>query len=96
MKELFAVPRMRRDGSLSKLSDIPDVDILQTDPEHRDNFIRYSAKDAMATWWLYNELGQLLRNKPWMVDNKCIGTMLDFNDKYLVPFGECLTVMVSC
>lgn len=98
----------------------PDVLTLQTDPELRQDWIRYSALDAQATWWLYNDLTYKLSNMPWSLGGGApptpdatdslkaaagantharstpapvLGTMLDFYNRYFVPFADCLTGM---
>lgn len=42
-----------------------------------------------ATWLVHRSLMQKLREMPWKVGM----TMLDFYERYYVPFGELLTDM---
>jgi DNA polymerase-1 len=64
---------------------------LQLNPATREKWITYSARDAIATWWLYNELLQKLKKMPWIINNKQLGDMSQFYGRYLAPFGELLT-----
>ena len=98
MKDLFGISRENKDGSVSKRADIPDIMELQTNPLFRDKWIRYSAKDALATWWVRDALMKKLTAMPWVVNNdnsKTLGNLFQFYEKYLVDFGNCLTDMVS-
>ena len=61
--------------------------------ETRSLWIEYSAKDAMATWHVHNSLVRHLQNRDWIVDDKKRGTMFDFYEQFLAPFGELLTDM---
>jgi DNA polymerase I len=49
MKELFGVAKKRKDGSDGLVLDLPPIEELQRG-NTRDAFIKYSAKDAEATW----------------------------------------------
>ncbi|CAM9558280.1 unnamed protein product [Pylaiella littoralis] len=89
MMELFGVPKPKRDGSPGSLKVLPPIDEIQTNPEMRNEFIWYSAYDAEATWLVHRALMQKLTEMSW----KDGMTMLDFYDKYYVPFGELLTDM---
>jgi len=95
MKELFGVPRLKRDGSEGKVKDLPAIETIQTNPESRDLWIQYSARDAMATWWICEEITAKLRSMPWVIDNKKMGNLYDFYTLYLKDFGELLTDMES-
>lgn len=98
MKDLFAVPRIKKDGSLSKLTDLPNIRDIQMNPDTRDEWIKYSAKDALATWWVRDALENKLRSLPWTVGGTMIGNMFQFYNQYLIDFAVCLTdmVCVSC
>lgn len=93
MKEIFGVPKLKKDGTVSKVKSLPDLKEVQVSPEHRDAWIEYSARDALATWWLRFELQNQLSNMPWIVDGKNMGNMYNFYLKYWLPFGELLTDM---
>lgn len=93
MKELFGVAKKKKDGDDSKILVIPDVRELQTNPLHRDEWIVYSAKDAVATWQVYQVLKLKLQEMEWVADSKRLGNMYDFYSKYLRNFGELLTDM---
>ena len=56
MKEIFGVPRLRKDGTPGSLVDVPPVEVLQRDPRFRVQWIIYSAYDAEGTWLLREEL----------------------------------------
>jgi len=91
MKDIFGVAKLKKDGTEGKVKDLPPVRELQQNPIHRPKWIEYSAKDAVATWWVRHELEKLLRKQEWNVDNRKIGTMYDFYTNYLAAFGELLT-----
>lgn len=50
MKDLFGVGKPKKDGTESKVKEIPSIWTLQTDERYRKDWIEYSAKDAIATW----------------------------------------------
>ncbi|CAM9700305.1 unnamed protein product, partial [Ectocarpus sp. 13 AM-2016] len=89
MKELFGIPKLKKDGTPGNLLVLPPIDEIQTRPEVRPRFIEYSAYDAQATWLVHRELMQKLREMSWKDEM----TMLDFYEMYYVPFGELLTDM---
>jgi len=66
MKEIFGVPRMRKDGSEGTIRDIPPIEVMQRDPTHREKFIEYSAIDAKSTWDLHEVLVGKLKEKKWI------------------------------
>jgi len=73
---------------------LPDLAALQRDRAgSRAQWILYSARDALVTWWLFQDLAHKLGQVEWLVDGVVRGTMMDFYDRYFVPFGDCLTVM---
>ena len=96
MRELFSVPRVRRDGSPSKVRELPPLDAVQRDTATREAWIRYSTYDAEATWKLREALEARLRARPWAAGGSG-GTgstsLWDFYDAFLRPFGELLTDM---
>lgn len=93
MKDLFGVSKLRKDGSESKVKDIPNILELQMSESTRDAWIHYSAKDAVATWWVREKLESLLRMMAWMIEGEVKGNMYDFYMQYLKDFGELLTEM---
>jgi hypothetical protein len=95
MKELFGKGKLRKDGTESRVKELPPMTELQTLPEHRDNWIEYSAKDAVATWLVMQDLKIKLELMPWKVNGRKLGTMFDFYFEYLREFGELLTEMES-
>jgi hypothetical protein len=66
MKELFGVPRLRKDGSAGSLIDIPPVEVLQRDPRFRARWIVYSSYDAEGTYFLREVLQEKLEEKHWV------------------------------
>lgn len=46
MKELFGVPKLKKDGTPGNVLNLPPIDEIQTRPDMRENFIKYSAYDA--------------------------------------------------
>ncbi|KAF0714795.1 Aste57867_3682 [Aphanomyces stellatus] len=96
MKELFGVPKLKKDGTPGAVRLMPLVEELQRFPEFRDRWIRYSAYDAECTWFLHKVLQHKLQDTLWHHETTPDGrvvrqTMYDFYLTYLVPFGECLT-----
>ncbi len=90
MKELFGVPRLRRDGTPGVQLDVPRVEVLQRDPQFRVNFIEYSCFDAEGTWLLHEKLVQLLKGMSWLT----IGNNLyDYYWMHMRQFGVVLTDM---
>ncbi|GLE10227.1 hypothetical protein PINS_up022265 [Pythium insidiosum] len=87
MKELFGIPKLKKDGSAGKERIMPSVEELQRFPEFRHRWIRYSVFDAECTWFLHRVLQHKLNETLWVDD----ASMYDFYQQYIVPFGECLT-----
>ncbi len=82
------------------------MELLQTDPVHRSKWIEYSARDAIATWFVRDQLENRLKDMPWEVNGKILGNMYDYYMKvegvrfltkrhiqYMCQFGELLTDM---
>lgn len=96
MKEIFGTAKQKKDLTESKIRVLPDdLRELQLKPEHRQKWIEYSAKDAVATWWVRYELELKLANMEWkpIDQSKSIGTLFDFYMAYLCEFGDLLTDM---
>ncbi|KAI9906221.1 hypothetical protein PsorP6_004573 [Peronosclerospora sorghi] len=98
MKELFGIPKLKKDGSKGKEKIMPTVEELQRFPEFRKRWIRYSVYDAECTWYLHRVLQQKLDQTFWYAnpiiseqEKPQVGSMYDFYCRYLIPFGECLT-----
>lgn len=104
MKDLFGLSKTLKDGTQSKLKEIPDIRSLQASAETRQQWVEYSCRDAVVTWFCFQVLVSKLQLMPWKVEDitrpnghpnsetyKQIGTMLDFYFNYLVDFGELLT-----
>jgi DNA polymerase-1 len=77
---------------------VPSIYDLQRgviDPQHRPNFIRYSAYDAEGTWLLHEALDKELKKMTWVrrKDRADFHTMREYFDHVMVPFGETLTDM---
>ena len=94
MKDLFGVGRLKKDGSAGAVKDLPPMRDLQLNPAQRETWIIYSARDAVATWYVRYELESALAKKDWILGNKKRqGNMYDFYQLYLREFGELLTDM---
>ncbi|KAF1793617.1 Ribonuclease H-like domain [Phytophthora cactorum] len=95
MKELFGIPKLKKDGSKGKERIMPTVEELQRFPEFRKRWIRYSVYDAESTWFLHRVLQYKLDQTFWFEkpqgDENQAGSMYDFYRQYIIPFGECLT-----
>lgn len=87
MKEIFGVPRLRKDGSPGAIIDLPAIEVMQRDPKFRENWIKYSAFDAKSTYNLYEFLRKKLMNTSWILDHN----MFDYYKMHMRPFGELLT-----
>jgi hypothetical protein len=90
MKEIFGIPRMRKDGTAGCLVDVPPVEVLQRDPRFRADFIQYSCYDASGTWTLHQKLMKLLKGMRWMDEGT---NMYDYYWANMRQFGEVLTDM---
>jgi DNA polymerase-1 len=90
MKEVFGVPRTRKDGTAGSLVDIPPVEVLQRDPRFRKDFIEYSCNDAEGTWMLHEKLVELLQKMNWLTDGK---NLYDYYWLNMREFGHVLTDM---
>lgn len=91
MKELFGIPKLKKDGSAGKERIMPTVEELQRFPEFRQRWIRYSVYDAESTWFLHRVLKHKLDQTLWYEEADATHSMYDFYLQYIVPFGECLT-----
>lgn len=67
MKELFGVAKLKKDGTESKIKELPDLLSLQQNPSTREAWIEYSARDAVATWWVRERLVQRLKQMAWVI-----------------------------
>lgn len=100
MKELFGVAKLKKDGGESKIKELPDLRTLQNDTRTRDRWIEYSARDAVATWWVREKVTTELKKMPWNVGGVTLPyvrgekpNMYHFYMNYLKDFGELLTDM---
>ncbi|KAJ1403090.1 ribonuclease H-like domain-containing protein, partial [Ochromonadaceae sp. CCMP2298] len=100
MKELFGVGKLKKDGTESKIKELPCMRVLQNDPLKRDMWIEYSARDAVATWWVWDKLRSKLKQMAWQVNGVKLPdqdgekpNMYHFYQRYLRAFGELLTDM---
>ena len=50
MKEIFGIPRIKKDETPGALLYMPLVEVMQSDPKHCEKWIVYSAYDAEGTW----------------------------------------------
>jgi DNA polymerase-1 len=89
MKEIFGVPRKRKDGSDGSIVDIPPVEVMQRDPQFRERWIQYSCYDAEGTWLLRNKLQAKLEKMDWGWGHN----LYEYYWNYMRPFGEVLTDM---
>jgi DNA polymerase-1 len=90
MKEIFGVPRLRKDGTPGSMIDLPPIDILQRDPKFRKNFILYSCYDAEGTWRLHEKLVEMLKQMSWLSNGK---NLYDYYWDNMREFGKVLTDM---
>lgn len=90
MKEIFGVPRPRKDGTAGSIIDLPPIEILQRDPKFRKNFILYSCYDAEGTWRLHEQLVVMLQDMNWLSNGK---NLYDYYWENMREFGKVLTDM---
>ena len=90
MKEIFGVPRIKKDGTPGSILDVPPIEVLQRDPRFRSNFINYSCYDAVGTWRLHQQLVELLKQMPWISKDT---NLYDYYWANMREFGEVLTDM---
>ena len=91
MKEIFGVPRLRKDGTPGAIIDLPPIEVMQRDPRFRENFIRYSAFDAKSTYNLYEYLRSRLVNTEWLTYGGKDHNLMEYYNMHMRPFGELLT-----
>ncbi|KAG8386145.1 hypothetical protein BUALT_Bualt03G0118600 [Buddleja alternifolia] len=91
MKNIFGRKKLKKDGSEGKLIAIPPVEELQR--VERKLWICYSALDSISTLRLCESLEVKLLKTTWNVDGQYKGSMFNFYEKYLRPFGELLVKM---
>jgi DNA polymerase I-like protein with 3'-5' exonuclease and polymerase domains len=89
MKEIFGIPRMRKDGTAGALVDMPPIEVMQRDPQHRTKWIMYSAFDAEGTWLIREKLQELLEKMSWLRGKN----LYEYYEANMRPFGEVLTDM---
>ncbi|KAL3138383.1 hypothetical protein ABBQ32_006185 [Trebouxia sp. C0010 RCD-2024] len=104
MKSLFGRKNIKKDNTEGKLTVLPPVEELQTDPQTRAKWIDYSAYDAKATWQLAQALKKQLMARPCVMDKRVqhavqaatgqsTEMMIGMYNKYWQPFGLLLTDM---
>lgn len=91
MKNIFGRKKLKSDGSEGKLTTIPPVEELQK--VEKDLWICYSALDSISTLMLYESLEKKLSKRPWQLDGQHKGSMFEFYQQYMRPFGEILVQM---
>jgi hypothetical protein len=94
------VARLKKDGGESKIKELPDLRVLQNDPQTKEKWVLYSARDAVTTWWVYEKLKHALSIMAWHVTGVTLPpiagkapNMFHFYERYLKDFGELLTDM---
>ncbi|CAH9050549.1 unnamed protein product [Cuscuta epithymum] len=91
MKTIFGRKKLKKDGTEGKVDIIPLVEELQR--ADRKLWISYSALDSISTFMLYESLKTKLSNLVWVFDGVYKGNMLNFYNRYWLPFGEVLVQM---
>jgi DNA polymerase-1 len=66
MKEIFGIPRLKKDGTPGSLIDLPKIEVMQRDPRFRAKWIVYSSYDAEGTYFLREVLQKKLEKKSWV------------------------------
>ena len=104
MKDIFGVPRKKKDGTVGKIVDLPDARVIQEDLSTLEQWIDYSTQDTVATWKLYMFLRQKLVRGAWYPVKtakraskahglESAGSMMDLYEQKIVPFAKVLTDM---
>jgi len=103
MKKLFGKPKLKKDGTVGKIIELPIIADIQEDPEQRREWVSYSVKDAEATWFLREALEAKLRNIPCVPNDELakhpdfgttkFNTLWELYEGTWKPFGELLTDM---
>ncbi|XP_031096922.1 DNA polymerase I A, chloroplastic/mitochondrial-like, partial [Ipomoea triloba] len=91
MKTIFGRKKLKKDGTEGKVDIIPSVEELQR--VERKSWICYSALDSISTLMLYESLKVKLTKRVWKLDGFYKGNMLNFYERYWLPFGELLVHM---
>ncbi|CAH9078936.1 unnamed protein product [Cuscuta europaea] len=91
MKTIFGRKKLKKDGTEGKVDIIPSVEELQR--ENHKLWVSYSAFDSISTFMLYDSLKTKLSKCSWKLDGVYKGTMLNFYERYWLPFGELLVHM---
>ena len=91
MKTLFDVPRIKRDGEAGSLVDVPPVEVMQRDPQHRAEWITYAGYDAKGTWLLRNKLEEKLRKIRLIKERN----LFDYYWMHMRPFGHVKGIRVD-
>jgi DNA polymerase I-like protein with 3'-5' exonuclease and polymerase domains len=89
MKEIFGIKRLRKDGTEGLMADLPPIEQMQRDPQHRIKWIMYSAYDAEGTWLIRKKLQELLVEMPWVRGKN----LYEYYQMNMCAFGEVLTDM---
>eukprot|EP00898_Chlorokybus_atmophyticus_P002773 jgi/Chlat1/3497/Chrsp23S03689 len=99
MKTLFGRFKLKKDGTDSKVKELPSTLELQILPMHRSSWINYSARDTQMTWLLHEGLKvKLQRTKlphtpdmhPFLLK---LTSLYDVYERFWRPFGNLLTEM---
>eukprot|EP01132_Coremiostelium_polycephalum_P002672 gene2672-3315_t len=89
MKDLFGKQKINKDGDVGKSVVMPPIEQIQRHPDHLQNWIEYSSRDAELTWKLSENLHLKLMDMVWTEGT----TMWDFYQLMWRPFGQLLTDM---
>ena len=92
MKEIFGIKRLRKDGTEGTLVDLPPVEVMQRDPQHRAAWITYSCYDAESTYLIRQELQKRLEKMPWIKGDEP-QNLYHYYTMHMRVFGEVLTDM---
>ncbi|PRP82180.1 hypothetical protein PROFUN_10451 [Planoprotostelium fungivorum] len=91
IKDRFASPKIKKDGTPSKIMETPDLRILQRDTRYLHDWIDYSTFDTEGTWHAREKLQELLDEMKWREYKSGYQlTMWDFYKKEWQPFAELL------
>jgi DNA polymerase-1 len=89
MNKLFARPKLLKNGTESKIWEIPSIIEMHTNPSIIKNWVFYGTLDAELTYYLFCSLKEIMEKLP--VEFEDLSTTWDIYDQYWKPFGEVLT-----
>lgn len=89
MSKIFARRKILKNGELSKIYEMPEIEEIHTSPDLINKWVEYSCLDAELTYFLREVLIKELKELPTNFED--CNNLFDIYKKYWLPFGELLT-----